>query len=66
VFRNRSTFDMMVHHVLIEEGLSPRNLPAAVSASSRVHNISSVITSSGHNQPIGTDKLTEGQQETEL
>ena len=55
----------MVHHVLNEEGLNPRNNTRTVSAQGCVCSISSVITSGGHNQLIATDKLTEGQQEKE-
>lgn len=65
MLRNRNNFDMMVHHVLIEEGLNPRNDTTTVSAQSCVYSLSSVVTASGHNQLIAADTLTEGQQEKE-
>lgn len=65
MLRNRNNFDMMVHYVLIEEGLNPRNATLTVSAPTCVYSLSSVVTSSGHNQLIATDTLTEGQQEKE-
>lgn len=63
--RKRNNFEIMVHHVLNEEGLNPRNNTRTVSAQGCVCSISSVITSGGHNQLIATDKLTAGQQEKE-
>jgi hypothetical protein len=55
----------MVHHIVNEEGLNPRNGTRTVSAQGCANSIPSVITSGGHNQLIATDKLTEGQQEKE-
>lgn len=55
----------MVHHVLTEEGLNPRNDRGTLSVQGCVYSVSSVITSGGHNQLIATDMFTEGQQEKE-
>lgn len=62
MLRNRNHFDMMVDHIVTEEGLNPRNVTLTVSAWS-----SSVSRPkySGHNQLIATDKLTEGQRKRE-
>lgn len=65
MLRKSNNFEIMVHHIVIEEGLSPRNGTRTVSAQGCANSISSVITSGGHNQLIATDKLTEGQQEKE-
>lgn len=58
---------MMVDHIVIEQGINPRNVTLTVSARSCVYDISSVKrpTYSGLNQLIATDKLSEGQQEKE-
>lgn len=62
---NRINFDIMVHRVFTEEGLNPRNGTITVSAQNCVYILSSVVTSSGHDQLIAADALTEGQQEEE-
>lgn len=65
MLRKRNNFEIMVHHIVNEEGLNPRNGTRTVSAQGCANSILSVITSGGHNQLIATDKSTEGQQEKE-
>lgn len=65
MLRKRNNFEIMVHHVVNEEGLNPRNGTRTVGAQGCANSISNVIASGGHNQLIATDKLTEGQREKE-
>lgn len=65
MLRKSNNFEIMVHHVLTEEGLNPRNDRGTLSVQGCVYSVSSVITSGGHNQLIATDMFTEGQQEKE-
>lgn len=65
MLRKHNNFEIMVHHVLNDGGLNPRNDTRIVSAQGCVYGMSSVIASGGHNQLITTDKLIGGQQEEE-